>query len=104
MKRHLFAREWRRLCHGAGQLLRSQLEDQDLARSRRRSELVERGARHGVDVLREIKRHLPAVETGLVPKIEQTLWTFVDGSEDWDVIEDAVDDIIMAELWGGGKR
>jgi hypothetical protein len=103
MKQHLFAREWRRLCRGAGQLLRSQLEDQDLDRSRRRSELVERGARHGVDVLREIKRHLPAVEASLVPKIEQTLWTFVDGSEDWDVIEDAVDDIVMAELWGGGK-
>ena len=76
MKRHLFAREWRRLCHGAGQLLRSQLEDQDL--SRRRSELVERRARHGVDVLREIKRHLPAVGTSLVPAIEHTLWTFVD--------------------------
>lgn len=79
MRQHLFAREWRRLCHGAGQLLRAQLEDQGLDRSRRRSELVERGARHGVDVLREIKRHLPAVEASLVPRIEQTL------------------------LWGGGK-
>jgi hypothetical protein len=65
---------------------------------------VERGGRHGVDVLREIKRHLPAVEANLVPKIEQTLWTFVDGSEDWDVIEAAVDEIVTAELWGGGKR
>jgi len=104
MKRHLFAREWRRLCHGAGQLLRPQVEEQDPARSRRRAELVERGARHGVDVLREIKRHLPTLEASLVPTIEHTLETFVDGSEDWDVIEDVVDDIVMAELWGGGKR
>lgn len=103
MKRHLFAREWRRLCHGAGQLLRAQVEDQDPARSRRRSELVERGARHGVEVLREIKCRLPAVEASLVPTIEHTLWTFVDGSEDWDVIEDVVDDIVVAELWGGKR-
>lgn len=104
MKRHLFAREWSRLCHGAGQLLRAHVDDQDLTRSRRRSELVERGARHGVDVIREIRRHLPAVEAGLVPKIGHTLGTFVDGSEDWDVIEDVVDDIVMAELWGGWKK
>ena len=103
MKRHLFAREWRRLCHGAGHLLRPQVEDQDLARARRRSELVERGTRHGVAVLREIKRRLPAVEASLAPTIERTLWTFVDGSEDWDVIEDVVGDIVVAEVWGGGK-
>ena len=102
MTRHLFAREWRRLCHGAVQLLKVE-EDQDLARARRRAELVERGARHGVGVLREIKRHLPAVEASLVPTIEHTLWTFVDGSEDWDVIEDVVNDIVMAEVWRGGK-
>ena len=104
MKRHLFAREWRRLCHGAGQLLRPQVEDQDLARARRQSELVERGTRHGVAVLREIKTvRLPAVEASLAPTIERTLWTFVDGSEDWDVIEDVVGDIVVAEVWGGGK-
>ncbi len=103
MKRHLFAREWRRLCHGAGQLLRPQAEDQDLARARRQSELVERGSRHGVAVLREIKRRLPAVEASLAPTIEHTLWTFVDGSEDWDVIEDMVDDLVMTELRGGGR-
>ena len=103
MKQHLFAREWRRLCHEAGQLLRPQGEEQDLTRSSRRSELVQRGARHGGDVLREIKRHLATVEASLVPTIEHTLETFVDGSEDWEVIEEIVDDIVMVELWGGGK-
>jgi hypothetical protein len=38
-------------------------------------------------VLREIKSHLPAVAATLVPTIEDTPWTLVDGSEDWDVIE-----------------
>src|ERR1700741_370841 len=104
MKRHLFAREWRRLCHGAVQLWKVHEENQDLAQARRRAEVVERGARHGIDVLREIKRHLPTVESSLVPTIEHALWTFVDGSEDWGVIEELVDDLVVAELWGGGKR
>jgi hypothetical protein len=103
MRRHCFVREWRRLCHGACQLWSPGGDDQDLARLRRRSELVERGGRHGADVLREIKSHLPAVEATLVPTIEDTLWTFVDGSEDWDVIEEWVGGIVMAELRGGAR-
>lgn len=101
MSGHLFVREWQRLCQRAGRVWRQGAGTEDLARSRRRSELVERGTRYGVGVFREIERRLPAVEATLASTIEGTLWTFVDGSEDPDVIEERVDGIVMAELRGG---
>jgi hypothetical protein len=76
-------------------------EVEELTGAIRRSELVERGARYGVDVLREIKYRLPAVEATLATTIGERLWTLVDGSEDWEVIQERVDDIVMAELRGG---
>lgn len=98
MSRHLFVREWWRLCQRAGQVWKQGPGPEDLARSTRRSELVERGARYGVNLLREIERRLPAVEATLAATIEGTLWTSVDGSEDWDVIEERVDGIVIGEL------
>ena len=102
MSRHLLIREWRRLCERVGHAWRQDAGiDEMLTRTRHRSELVERGTRYGVDVLREIKSRLPTVEATLPTTIEETLWRLVEGSEDWDVIEERVDSIVMAELLGG---
>lgn len=103
MSRHLFVREWRRLCQRAGQVWRQDAGAEEVTRLRRRSELVERGVRYGVDVFREIQSRLPAVEATIASTIEGTLWTVVDGSEDWDVIEEWVDGIVVAELRGGAR-
>jgi hypothetical protein len=103
MNRHLFSGEWRRLCQRAGQVWKQDAEVEELTRAIRRSELVERGARYGVDVLREIKSRLPEVEATLATTIGERLWTRVDGSEDWEVIEERVDDIVVAELRGGER-
>jgi len=103
MNRHLFVREWRRLCQRAGQVWKQDSDVEELTRAIRKSELVKRGARYGVDVLREIKSRLPAVEATLATTIAERLWILVDGSEDWEVIEERVDDIVVAELRGGAR-
>lgn len=103
MNRHLFVREWRRLCQRAGQVWRQDSEVEELTGAIRKAELVKRGTRYGVDVLREIKSRLPEVEATLATTIGERLGTLVDGSEDWDVIEEWVDDIVVNELRGGAR-
>lgn len=103
MNRHLFVREWRRLCQRAGRVWRQDSEVEELTRAIRKAELVKRGARYGVDVLRDIKSRLPEVEATLATLIGERLWALVDGSEDWDVIEEWVDDIVVNELRGGAR-
>jgi hypothetical protein len=103
MSRQLFVRGWQRLCQRADRIWRRNAEVEELIRTVRKSELVERGARYGVDVLREIRSRMPTVEATLATTVEETLSTLVDGSEDWDVIEEWVDGIVVAELRGGAR-
>jgi hypothetical protein len=72
--------------------------------SRHKYGLVERGASYGLGELREIERRLPMIQSTLVLTIEKELSALLDGSEDWETVEELVDGIVEGEFRGGPRE